>query len=124
MGISGAAWNYRIECVCNGSLSSSVFSKSIKNFAVLRAFVNLIDQSGTLHEAEQIAQIGPLYENEVARIMSDAFLQDVPRIAASEGFQAINEEFLMDRGTSAKDTFGEILLMRPIYKTHIASKMA
>ena len=36
MGISGAAWNYRIECVGNGSLSSSVFSKSIKNFAVLR----------------------------------------------------------------------------------------
>ena len=87
MGISGAAWNYLSECAGNGSFSSSVLSKNIKNYAILRAFVKLIDQSGTLHEAEQIAQIGPLYENEVARIMSDAFLQDVPRIVASEGFR-------------------------------------
>jgi hypothetical protein len=76
-----------------------------------------------------------LFPQEVARIMDENFLHDVPDLLQTEQFLSVTHEGLMDPGQSRKGKLGDILLMwkesvcremnkmRPIWNREIARKM-
>ncbi len=67
----------------------------MKNYAITRTFVKMYEQNETLSTQEQSDVMEKLFPQEVARIMDENFLHDVPDLLQTEQFLSVTHEGLM-----------------------------